>query len=49
MGILEHCGNGWLTTTKGLLHSIYNTTQIINGDLWRETIVEEIAKFIKQK
>lgn len=49
MGILKHCGNVWLTTTKGLIHSIYSSTQVINGDLWHETIVKEIANFIGQK
>lgn len=48
MGILKHCGNGWLTTPKGLVHSIYSSTQVINGDLWHETIVDAIAKYLKR-
>ena len=48
MGILKHCGNGWLTTAKGLIHSIYSTTQVINGDLWHESIVKAIADHLKK-
>lgn len=49
MGILSRCGNGWLTTTKGLKHSIYSNPGIINADLWHETIVDAIANYLKKK
>lgn len=48
MGILHHYGNGWSTTQKGLPFSIYSS-QVINADLWRETIVDAIAQYIKSK
>ncbi len=48
MGIIEHCGKGWLTTTKGLIYSIYSS-QTINDDLWRENITEAIVEHLKKK
>ena len=48
MGILHHYGNGWATTQNGLPFSIYSS-QVFNADLWRENIVEAIAKYVKSK
>lgn len=49
MGILERRGDIWLTTPKGLVYSIYNSIQVINADLWRESLVDEVATFLKNK
>lgn len=46
MGILDKIGSFWHTTEKGLPFSIYRTTQVLNGDLWHETIVKVIAKHL---
>lgn len=48
-GILKHYGNGWATTKKGLPFSIYSSTQVFNGDLWHGTIVDAVAKHLKNK
>ena len=48
MGILVHYGNGWGTTKKGLIYSIYSS-QGLNADLWRENIVEAIVEYLKNK
>ena len=48
MGVLKHYGNGWLTTAKGLTFSVYSS-QGMNADLWRESIVEEIAKYVDSR
>lgn len=48
MGILKHYANGWLTTTKGFVYSIFSS-QTFNCDLWRENIVEAIAEHLKKR
>ena len=47
MGILIRDCNHWRTTKKGLPYSIYSTTQVLNGDLWHEQIVDVIANYLK--
>ena len=49
MGILVKDAGFWRTTAKGLPFSIYSSTQVLNGDLWHENIVDAIAKFVKSK
>ena len=49
MGIIVKDAGFWRTTAKGLPFSIYSRTQVLNGDLWREHIVDAIAKFVKSK
>lgn len=49
MGIIQRRGDIWLTTQKGLEHSIFSNTQVINADLWHESLVDEVAKFLKSK
>ena len=49
MGLIVKDGGFWRTTAKGLPFSIYSSTQVLNGDLWREQIVDAIATFLKSK
>ena len=49
MGIIEKIGGYWSTTPKGLKYTIYNTTQVLNADLWHEEIVSAIAKYLAKK
>lgn len=49
MDILVKDAGFWRTTAKGLPFSIYSSTQVLNGDLWHENIVDAIAKFVKSK
>lgn len=49
MGIIKYVAGFWTTTNKGLKYSIYSTTQVLNGDLWHDTIVEAIVNYMKNK
>ena len=48
MGLLVHYGNGWGTTDLGAKFSMWHKG-VINSDAWHPALVDEIAKFLKNK
>lgn len=48
MGLIVKDGGFWKTTAKGSPFSIYGT-QVLNGDLWRDHIVDAIAEYLGKK
>ena len=45
MGILRRMGDSWRATDKGLPFTIFTSTQVVNPDLWRDTVVDAIAEY----
>lgn len=45
MGILEHQGNSWLTTEKGVKYTIYRG-KVYDADGWHPSIVQEIYRYL---
>ena len=48
MGLLIHYGNGWGTTDAGAKFSMWDKG-VLNSDSWHPELVDEIAKFLKDK
>ena len=48
MGLLIHYGNGWGTTDLGAKFSMWYK-DVFNSDAWHPELVDEIAKFLKNK
>ena len=48
MGLLIHYGNGWGTTDAGAKFSMWHKG-VLNSDAWHPELVDEIAKFLKEK
>lgn len=49
MGLIWKCGNGWVTTKKGIKYSIYSNPGILNADLWHESIIDAIVNYLEKK
>ena len=48
MGLLVHYGNSWGTTDEGAKFSMWHK-DVINSDAWHPELVDEIAKYLKEK
>ena len=48
MGLLIHYGNGWGTTDAGAKFSMWHKG-VLNSDAWHPELVDEIAKYLKEK
>ena len=48
MGILEHSGNRWLTTEKGVVYTVYNC-RVFDADAWRSSIVDAVVEYLNER
>ena len=48
MGLLVHCGNGWITTDKGAKFSMWHKG-VLNSNAWHPKLVDEIIKHLNNK
>ena len=46
MGLVEHWGKIWMTTEKGVKHTIYKDR--CNADAWHPSVIKEIIAFLKK-
>jgi len=45
MGILEHCGNHWLTTEFGVKYTIYRGP-VFDADAFQNTLIKIVDHFV---
>ena len=48
MGILEHCGNHWLTTEFGVKYTIYRGP-VFDADAWHPSVIADISKYLEDR